>query len=265
VLAALVVTAALSATVALAPTLRTAENTADHQFHDSALAVPIQGSRSGVLPEPSPDSTGGSADGAGAGGSLASHSDGRALTADPPGAPSGQTASAAPGPVQVTSATTFYAVEGADVRSLLASLRQRGPADRHGTWAASTSWVFRWSYEAVAQADCRVQRAGVALDLTYTYPQWTPPLGASDTLIGAWQGYLARVELHEHGHRDIAQGAAAELVRTLETLPAQATCDALADSARAAAEALLTRHNQAQITYDRETRHGATQGAVLSE
>jgi predicted secreted Zn-dependent protease len=166
---------------------------------------------------------------------------------------------------QVTSATTLYEVEGADARTLLASLRQRGPRDGHESWAASTGWVFRWSYQPVADAGCHVQRASIALDLTFTYPRWAPPPDAAATLVTAWQRYLARVELHEHGHRDIAQGAADDLIRTLEALPAQATCNDLAVVARATVDERLTRHAEAQATYDRETGHGATQGAVLAE
>ena len=189
---------------------------------------------------------------------------GLVLTADLPGAPDAQTTTAMPAAVHVTSATSFYAVEGADIRALLASLRQHGPSDGHGTWAASTSWVFRWSYQPILDPACRVQMARVDLDLTYVYPQWNAPANAAPAVATAWQGYLARVELHEHGHRDIAEAAANDLARTLEALPGYPSCDALADAARTAASTLLVRHGQAQVTYDRETGHGTTQGAILS-
>jgi predicted secreted Zn-dependent protease len=166
--------------------------------------------------------------------------------------------------VSVTASTRFYEVEGADARSLLASLGQRGPRDGHETWAASTAWVLRWSYQPVAGLDCRIDAARVELDLTYTYPRWSAPASATPALAAAWDGYLAQVELHEQGHREIAEGAASDLARALEALPAQATCAALAGTARAAAGDLLARHAQAQAAYDRATEHGVTQGAVLS-
>ena len=205
------------------------------------------------------------ANGIGAGGPLLPRESGLAVMADPHGPPEAQAATATPDAVQVTSAVSYYDVEGADVRSLLASLRQRGPGDGHGTWAASTSWVFRWSYQPILDPTCRVQAARVSLDLTYVYPQWKAPANVAPSLATAWQGYLARVELHEHGHRDIAEAAANDLARALEALPAQPTCEALAETARATAAELLARHAQAQIAYDRETGHGATQGAVLGQ
>jgi predicted secreted Zn-dependent protease len=196
---------------------------------------------------------------------LLSGEHGVALAADPDGASDAQATAAMPAAVQVSAAATFYDVEGTDVRSLLASLRQRGPSDGQGTGAASTSWVFRWSYQPALDSACRVQAAHVNLELAYTYPQWNAAASAAPSVANAWQGYLARDELHEHGHRDIAEVAATDLARALEALPAQSSCDALADAARATATDLLARHAQAQAAYDRETGHGAPQGAVLHE
>lgn len=203
--------------------------------------------------------------GSGSGGPLLARERISTLTAEPIGAPDAPIGSAMPAPVQVTSATSYYDVEGADLQTLLASLRQRGPSDGHGTWAASTSWVFRWSYQPTLDPACRVRAARVNLDLAYTYPQWSPPENVAPSVATAWQGYLARVELHEHGHRDIAAAAAAELARTLEALPGQASCDALGTTARATAAELLARHAQTQRAYDHDTDHGATQGAILGQ
>lgn len=206
-----------------------------------------------------------SAGGAGAGGSLLPRQHGAVLAVDPTGSADAPTTTALPASVQVTAATSYYDVEGADIRSLVASLRQRGPSDGHGTWAASTSWMFRWSYQPVLGTGCQVQAAQVSLELSYLYPRWNAPATAAPAVGTAWQGYLSRVELHEHGHRDIAEAAAGELARALEALPGQASCEALAGSARAIAAELLARHALAQITYDRETGHGASQGAVLGQ
>ena len=203
--------------------------------------------------------------GTGAGGSLLPPVSGSVLSAETPGTQGTQAATGLPGAVQVTAATSYYDVEGADIRALLASLRQRGPSDGHGTWAASTSWVFRWAYQPTVDTTCRVQTARVNLELSYTYPRWDAPASVAPNVSTAWQGYLARVELHEHGHRDIAEAAANDLAQALEALPGQASCDALAETARATAAELLARHAQAQVSYDRETGHGATQGAVLRE
>ena len=178
-------------------------------------------------------STASVAHGTGAGGPILPRGSGVAQVADPTGQPDVQATTSLPAAVQVTFATTFYDVEGTDIRTLLALLRQRGPSDGQGTWVASTSWVFRWSYQPILESACRVQSAHVNLELAYTCPQWS--------------------------------AAANDLAHALEALPGQSSCDALADAARATAADLLARHAQAQAAYDRETGHGATQGAVLRQ
>jgi predicted secreted Zn-dependent protease len=201
--------------------------------------------------------------GIGSGGPATSEapSDTRAAPSDTPAAP--LSVEPADG-VRVTYATQHYAVEGSSLSTLLASLRTRGPRDGDGTFAANTAWSFRWSYRTVADPDCRVASAHVDLELTSTAPAWQAPEAASPSLVDAWDGYLTHVEQHEQGHQAIAQSAAAELVQALQALPAQGSCDDLAAVARDTAGTVLARHAEAQAAYDRETGHGAAQGAVLS-
>lgn len=202
--------------------------------------------------------------GAGTGGPATSSAPTDRLAATAPGVPGDGTTAVPTENVRLTASTEYYPVEGASVNTLLDSLRERGPSDGHGTWAANTAWVFRWSYQPASGAECRVGSARVDLALTYTYPRWATPVDVAPGLVMAWASYLDRVEHHEHGHRDIAEAAAADLVATLEALPAQTSCDALATTARATASQILARHADEQRAYDRETGHGATQGAVLT-
>jgi predicted secreted Zn-dependent protease len=216
------------------------------------------GERRGAVAEASVDW------GIGSGGAAFAMAPDRAVAAAPPELPEEHAPASLPIGVRMRASTTYYDVEGVDLRGLLASLRQRGPSDGHGTWAASTAWAFRWSYRPVAAGGCRVATAHVDLDLTYTYPQWTVPPDAAPAAVSAWQTYLTHVERHEQGHREIAEAAAADLVQTLEMLPAAGTCDQLAASARAAVTERFARHAELQVAYDEETGHGATQGAVLT-
>jgi predicted secreted Zn-dependent protease len=219
----------------------------------------------GVQAEPLPtDSAALAARGAGPGGPAEGAPASQAVLATPPEAPE-QEAPAVPQPgVRVATSNTYYAVDGGDLRSLLASLRQHGPSDSTGTWAASTAWVFRWSYRPVSDPDCHVGSAQVDLQLNGTYPQWSATPAAAPGVVTAWQAYMERVEFHERGHRDIAQATANELARMLEALPAHRSCSDLAAAAKSTAADLLARHAEAQAAYDRETAHGALQGAVLS-
>jgi predicted secreted Zn-dependent protease len=189
-------------------------------------------------------------------------SEASADTAQPAG--SAQTAPGEPSQVRVTTVNQFYDVDGTDLRSVLASIRQHGPHDADGAWAASTSWTFTWAYRPTLSDGCRVESATVDLHLTFTYPHWA----TSDTLVQPaaddWTRYMTNVETHEAGHAQIAQAAAADLAQALETVPAQASCDDLTGVVDTAARDHLARHARSQLEYDRETLHGVAQGATLS-
>jgi predicted secreted Zn-dependent protease len=175
-----------------------------------------------------------------------------------------QTLPAEPLRVRLTAVNTFYDVEGTDVRSLLVSLRQRGPRDDAGAWAASTTWTFVWSYQPLLADGCRAEGATVDLHVTFTYPRWARSSEVAQPVVDAWARYLANVETHEQGHAELARAAASDLVQAIEATPAQPTCDNLAPAVNAAANEMLQRHAQAQLAYDRETQHGVAQGATLS-
>jgi predicted secreted Zn-dependent protease len=147
---------------------------------------------------------------------------------------------------------------------VLASLRQRGPHDGDGTWAASTSWTFTWAYRPILTDGCRVGSATVDLQLTFTYPRWDGADGAAPAVADAWTQYLTNVETHEQGHGRIAQNAASDLAQALVAVPTQASCDDLAGVVNTTARDQLAQHTRAQVAYDRETQHGVAQGATLS-
>ncbi len=184
--------------------------------------------------------------------------------AQAPTARSVQGPTAEPMQVRLTTVNRFYDVEGTDIRSLLTSVRQRGPRDDAGAWAASTAWTFGWAYQPVLAEACRAASATVDLQLTFTYPRLAVSSTVAQPVADAWTRYLTNVETHEQGHAQIAQAAAAELADTIRAVPAQPTCDDLAPAISAAATDVLQRHAQAQLAYDRETQHGVAQGAMLS-
>ena len=175
-----------------------------------------------------------------------------------------QTSPAEPFHANVQTVTRLYDVHGTDLRSVLASVRQLGPHDDQGSWAASTSWTFTWSYHPISEGQCRVAAATVDLTVTHTYPHWATSDPLSSEVTESWSHYLANVETHEHGHGEIAETAASDLVHALQAIPPQTSCDDVARLVNSTAREMLAHHAQAQTTYDRETEHGIAQGATLS-
>ena len=69
------------------------------------------------------------------------------------------------------------------------------------------------------------------------------------------------VRVHENGHRDLALEAGATILGQLSALRTR-DCVEMAELARGTARAVVTRHQRLNELDERQTRMGATQGAV---
>ena len=77
--------------------------------------------------------------------------------------------------------------------------------------------------------------------------------------------YLSRLREHELGHYEIGREAAHELEKEFYALPSASTCADLQSKARDQGARLLPRYEEMGDEYDRQTQHGKTQGAWLTD
>ena len=167
--------------------------------------------------------------------------------------------------VRVTTVDALYDVIGADHASIMAALRRQGPRDGSGAWAGSLAWTFNWSYQPVMDGGtCRVDSASIHLRLTYTLPRLASDVEPSPVVREAWERFQAGLRDHEDGHAALAVEAANALVHDVEAAPAASSCAELRTVVETTVQAGLARHERAQVAYDRQTRHGGTQGATFS-
>jgi predicted secreted Zn-dependent protease len=99
----------------------------------------------------------------------------------------------------------------------------------------------------------------VKIDITL--PAWQNENTGSAETRTQWQRYVAALTRHEQGHRQHGVDAAHEIDNAIGTLPPTGNCDALGTKANAAGSDIIRKYNQRDLDYDRDTRHGATQGA----
>ncbi len=161
----------------------------------------------------------------------------------------------------------YYDVTGASAGELREQLDlQRGIEQVD----AYTDWQIQWRYDYAQGADgCGLESLTVRLDVTLTFPRWTPPGGVSPhrpnvpvgELQERWRAYLAALETHEQGHEKLATQAADEIAADLSSLPPYPSCAELERAADEVGERILQHYRQQELEYDRETEHGATQGA----
>ncbi len=161
--------------------------------------------------------------------------------------------------------TTTYKVQGNSVSDLRTRMMQDGPVDeqkRHHP--GYTTWRVTWTFGCdVAGGDARLERVNVRVDVKYTLPEWQKPGDADPGLVAKWQDYMAALRKHEDGHRDIGLRAGRRILELLQQSPAAESCPAAGRAANEAGQKILQSSRDEELEYDRVTRHGATQGAVL--
>jgi len=141
-------------------------------------------------------------------------------------------ASSAPLPESLFEST--YAVYGKTAEALRHQMSARGP---HGYWAY-TNWTVRWS------RDCHV-----SLRISLRLPRLGNPASVPAALRARFDTMLRHLRRHEDGHMQNGRSAAAAI--------AAAHC--------VGANAIIQYWAEQDDIYDRQTDHGATQGAVLAE
>lgn len=157
----------------------------------------------------------------------------------------------------------YYEVRGTTAAAIRESLNQAGPVGSDGErWDGYTRWSLRWRLQLADDAGgCRVMAVETAVDIETTLPRWDEPPRADRGLARRWQKYLSALTEHEDGHGRIGEDTAAAIRRSLVRLPAEPTCAEMSQAANVTAEQAVHDAALRERQYDRETRHGATQGA----
>lgn len=159
----------------------------------------------------------------------------------------------------------YYDLEGTTVCDLQKKINEQGTKWNDGrTYAAVTSWDLRYSYDiANDNGKCSVKSVRTDVDIVYHLPR-RAPCATVPELNAQWEKYLVNLKQHEFGHKDLTVKVAAQLNETLASLQGFASEEELEREAKRRTDEKLQELKQVQIDYDRETRHGATQGAVLA-
>jgi predicted secreted Zn-dependent protease len=199
----------------------------------------------------------------GCGAATAAASPGSSSSLGPPPSPgrSSSLGSIPPG-MTVDVKKDYYDVYGSTVGEIRASLKRAGPRVGDSIWHGKADWRVNWRTRyAQGPSRCRVTEASVDFSVIITLPRWSPHPNTDYALIAQWNTYLRALELHENGHRDIGASAAREILSTLRSMSSP-RCDDMNDQATEAARRITDRHKELNQDYDRDTRHGRTQGAT---
>lgn len=161
-----------------------------------------------------------------------------------------------------------YAVGGRTTTDLTRALETKAMADPHepgSRYYAMTEWHVssNWQWQAEARG-CMLDRASVTVAITMTLPTLTTRQGLAPELLTRWDKFIANTITHEKGHVTRALDGGRDYQRALGNLAPQAgTCLTM----RPTLDNLFRQHldaiDRVNVQYDKETDHGATQGAVF--
>jgi predicted secreted Zn-dependent protease len=159
--------------------------------------------------------------------------------------------------------TVYYQINGSTAKQLRTQMNQFGPLikNENRRYDGMTNWFVRWSYRySDTNGSCTINSVNVSTEVIFTLPKWNIPRNVSSSLIASWNKYLAALQVHENGHKNNGIAAGNEILRTLKTLPASSSCPLLEKTANSTSQSIIKRYNQEDIRYDRNTKHGLTQG-----
>ncbi|HST24710.1 MAG TPA: DUF922 domain-containing protein [Gaiellaceae bacterium] len=177
-------------------------------------------------------------------------------------------AAAGSGAFHVVTRHRDYTITGTTAVALRDAMDRLGPIDppTGKRFDARTNWHIDWRYSYSQPAGkCSLVRTNVTVTVTVTYifPMWHPGTGAASGLAARWSRYMTALRRHESGHANDAIATGHRILRDIDGLAPAASCTALGSRADTVANADIKRANAWDVSYDRRTDHGATQGAVF--
>jgi predicted secreted Zn-dependent protease len=157
--------------------------------------------------------------------------------------------------------TEYYPVHGENAAALLASIKANQPFARH----AATDWRVLWSFESLNQPGESVPRSfKVRVIVRFTLPNWVDSERADQALQAEWKRYLSALQLHESAHAGFGVSAGKEIWRLLHSRDWRAADPSkLKTQIDEECNRTLEEFRALEVAYDKQTRHGRTQGAWL--
>jgi predicted secreted Zn-dependent protease len=164
-----------------------------------------------------------------------------------------------------TTNTTRYFIYGATADEIDTEMRTIGPTDPLGGyhWFALTEPLFDWRYDCICGGGgCTVESLRMLLTVNYSFPRWQLTEPADELLRSQWAAFESALIGHEQGHGALAADCAWHLGEAFTGLPPAPTCAELDQAVLAASNPVFAACREAQVQYETETNHGATQGVI---
>jgi predicted secreted Zn-dependent protease len=156
-----------------------------------------------------------------------------------------------------------YEVFGGSTAGIMQQIARCTPVRSDGLFAANTGYSLSnyYTYGVRPNGLCGMTGVIVTLHVNQVYPNWR---ASSETaaMQTSWDIFIRNLRGHEQGHVDLDQQYANSLYDALQSMPDQ-NCGSFKSAADKVASRVMDQLVAANEKYDRTTKHGTTQGAVL--
>lgn len=164
----------------------------------------------------------------------------------------------------LTESKYYYDVSGLTEQAIREDMNAQRRRHVRGGYDAYVSWSLAWHFHYDDDLKgCKIVRASTSLKVDYQLPRWVDEAAANAPLRQRWNAYYDALLEHEYGHRDFGIAAAEAVASALLAMPHYRDCLVLRRNANELAARVLWGYLVREKDYDRETRHGMTQGAVF--
>jgi len=158
--------------------------------------------------------------------------------------------------------TNYFAVRGDTARELRRSINLSRPRSEFIPRDALTTWRIEWKSSVErSNGGCRLSAFTTCTTIVISLPSWAAATNASPDLVKAWKEYFAALVKHEWGHVELALPVAGEIRQSAKEVAPRSDCDEYRRVITEQSRVILRELEQKQKNYDRNTRHGVTQGA----
>ncbi len=166
----------------------------------------------------------------------------------------------------VTVKYNYYDIRGDKADELRKQLDALGPySDKEGkNFDGLTQWQVAWKSRYRFQGEeCLEFKIFTEAKITYTMPKWVNYSKGPVSLRQRWDKYYNALDLHEQGHGKHGVMALKEIEQSLPKIQNGKSCQQLEKTFKEKVDQVIDKYNRIDVEYDKETRHGYTQGAVF--
>ena len=149
----------------------------------------------------------------------------------------------------------YYDVSGSSVAEIRAAINRVRPRDPNDGVAvdALNRWYISWRWPGDGRGGCLLGRTELRFSATLRMPRLFNTQRTPRAVVARWQAYMEALVRHEAGHIRHAYDNMGSVLRAIRA----SSCAGANEAGRAAVRLLA----QWDVSYDRQTRHGFTQGA----